>query len=1009
MLLVGLAPRTARSVAALGERLGFEPRTYATAEAALQDDDATLLVTALGLPGLSGVELAMQWHRPGRHAVVLDVIPPALPPTARFGLDGAIVIRAGWCTVLGKWMVACFDPDLSDRRSALVLQPLTDADAIGHLLSERRFDGEEIPFALRVLASDAPPDTIVAVLERVLASNDDDAIAALVLDVAIEQGRAGLGVVEKLATNPAVSPSLRGRSMRHLGGHLEPHLALGLFAECLTSTDAHVRLEAAHAALDCASEHGLYDVLESLARSHVVDAGVRAQAIDRIVRDAPSDEASRIVARRVTDEEPRVARAASAALVRLDGIDADTLDASAATGPFERRRAAMIEIAESVPWRRAQWSLERLQDDPDPRIRGVAYELAIAVGREGFEGSVDRALADDAARVALLGALKSGRPGALSRLATTPSPEQVAAIRALGLRFREAALPTLAPLLLGDDLDVAEAAALATLHANTAGAITLRGAAAHAPRSEIRARLLDLLDAHGAPDVVRDAIARGRRDDDLEVRAAATQIAVRRAGAECAALLDRIAADEEALQDAALDGAIALGLAGFGVAGAIAYDARFALSVRHRAVRWIERTFEPEDSTALFAALEAAWPGITGRALRETTGPARPAGAAELSPTFWTDITAPEEPARREAAPKVYVDPTNPRPTRTNGSKGTDGSAAEAARSGHHDDVRAAAPRRPRRREADPADAFERADTRPAPATHDQRAQSARGVRAGEPTSSRPAPSDAEHSPGDAHGLRDAQERDPLVAQERGRRGAHESSPIAPSVASLLRATPKRHRPALGLERARAALQVALRAGSNGYRGLMTLAASDRVPLEVRVQALRHLASAPSGHVEVADFLVRAMRSTEAVLQEEALRAAVVRGDADLASLVFVVEHGASADTRARATRYLGSRWPVRDVRAVLEARLFDDDEHVRRAALFAIFSSTRFVAEDRREEALVNLLSEHAEPEVRASAALALGAFGGNAAVGALRKAIGGRDEVVRAAAVKALARLGG
>lgn len=167
----------------------------------------------------------------------------------------------------------------------------------------------------------------------------------------------------------------------------------------------------------------------------------------------------------------------------------------------------------------------------------------------------------------------------------------------------------------------------------------------------------------------------------------------------------------------------------------------------------------------------------------------------------------------------------------------------------------------------------------------------------------------------------------------------------------------------------------------------MTLAASARVPAEVRIQALRHLAAQAPEREDVGRLLAEAMRSDDAALQDEALKAAVVRRDTAVEAIEHVAENASSAQTRARATRFLGSRWSVREVRGALERRLYDEDASVRLAALFAIFSSTRFVAEHQREQALINILVEHTDPDVRASAAHALGAFGTEAALPALRK----------------------
>ncbi|MEQ8568822.1 MAG: HEAT repeat domain-containing protein [Deltaproteobacteria bacterium] len=984
MLLVGLDARIAASVAVFAQTHGHTSHIVATAEAALERP-APCLIAALRLPGLSGAELVQRF---GGRAMLLDATRPALPQSVR--PDRVVVLREGWLHEIDTWLGAP-RPELEALRRAMLTHDVEALLATGD------------PRALTFIANAFAPDTVVPTLERFLAAAAREDVYGLVLDLAIAQGRAGLSLVETIATTDAPAP-LRGRAMRHLAAHLEPSLTLGLCAEAMQSASAFVRLEAAHAAHECAAEHGVFEALVELASSPAVDVEVRARAVDRIARDWPAERVSSRLAKWVGDASTRVAQASSAALVRIDGIDADTLERAARTGLLVERKAAMLRIAESLPWRVALGALERLQVDDAFEVRCLAYELAASIAVEGYEDTVTRAIADDAERAVLLGALKLGRRGAgtLTRLALSDAATavRVAATRALGSRFGAAAQPTLRSLWSGDDFELAEAALLATLH----GAGGLRDAAAHAPRAEVRIRALQILDASGTPTLVHDAVTRALRDDERDVRVAATAIAMRRAGAECAGLLDRVAQTSDAeMADAALDGAIALGLAGYGAAGAIAYDTRLALPVRQRAVRWIERTFEAEDHAQLFAALEAASPGLVDRARRETTGGEAPATTPQLPVTFWSDVTQPEAPAfdvadTRPAAPAGggarYADSEN-----ASGGPQSEYTGPRSEYAGPQNESAGPRSESPGPRSGSAGPQSESAGPQNESAGPQNESAGPRSESPGPqnesagPRSESPGPRSESAGPQNESAGPQNESAGPRSESP----GLHNAPPpsraggalpaVDPHVARLVRPAPRPRRPALGLERARAALQVALRAGPNGHRGLMTLAASDRVPAEVRIQAIRHLAAQAPEREDVGRLLAGAMRSDDPDLQDEALKAAVVRRDTAVEAIEHVAENAASAQTRARATRFLGSRWSVREVRGSLERRLYDPDPSVRLAALFAIFSSTRFVAEHQREQALINILVEHTDPDVRASAAHALGAFGTKAALPALRK----------------------
>lgn len=212
----------------------------------------------------------------------------------------------------------------------------------------------------------------------------------------------------------------------------------------------------------------------------------------------------------------------------------------------------------------------------------------------------------------------------------------------------------------------------------------------------------------------------------------------------------------------------------------------------------------------------------------------------------------------------------------------------------------------------------------------------------------------------------------------------------------------------ISLRRASEALTSALRLGRDGYRGLRTLTESGRVPVQVRVQALRHLA-ADFGDRDVSPILERAMASDVPGLQNAALSAVMLRRDAALGPLVTLsTRPDVEVATRVRAVRFMASRFPKAETRASLEALLEAGDPDVRRAALEALFTSMRFVPPDQVEAGLVNILKEHHELEVRVSAARALGAFGGHQAQSALRWAAGfSGDGALKQAAREALERL--
>lgn len=194
----------------------------------------------------------------------------------------------------------------------------------------------------------------------------------------------------------------------------------------------------------------------------------------------------------------------------------------------------------------------------------------------------------------------------------------------------------------------------------------------------------------------------------------------------------------------------------------------------------------------------------------------------------------------------------------------------------------------------------------------------------------------------------------------------------------------------MSLRRAREAMQTALQMGQDGYRGIKTLARSSRIPTEVRVQALRHLAAEFSDR-PVTEIFERALGSDEPALQNAALSCVLIQRDVAMEPVAtLALREDAEVATRVRALRFIASRYPKKHTRSTLEGLLECQSPALRKAALESLFTSMRFIQEHQIEGALMNLLAEHDDLEVKISAAKALGIFGGAEAVSALRSAGG-------------------
>ncbi len=185
-------------------------------------------------------------------------------------------------------------------------------------------------------------------------------------------------------------------------------------------------------------------------------------------------------------------------------------------------------------------------------------------------------------------------------------------------------------------------------------------------------------------------------------------------------------------------------------------------------------------------------------------------------------------------------------------------------------------------------------------------------------------------------------------------------------------------------------MQTALQMGQDGYRGIKTLASSSRIPAEVRVQALRHLAAEFSDR-PVTQIFERALSSDEPALQNAALSCVLIQRDVAMSPVAnLALRSDAEVATRVRALRFIASRYPKKQTRSTMESLLECQSAALRKAALESLFTSMRFVQEHQIEGALTNLLAEHDDLEVKISAAKALGIFGSAGATGALRSAGG-------------------
>lgn len=1015
LYLVEHQVREAATVEVVGALLGLEPRRFLTAEGALEAVEGgppDFLVTDLLLPGEGGLDLirGIKARAPDACCILLSAVPPGLSSSAaaRYGLDAVVVKRGEWTSELRRHVEARMNGAAApiDRETAALLHAIEQGDAgfdalAAWLVQDQLTPAREV-MALRYLAAAFDPDRVLSVLERVVLEDSSCARPAggpdqvvhedlhrTALELAMDLGGAGFEIVEQIAASMATAPPIRGRAMRHLARFFPHDVVMPVLDANLRDPDPLVRLDAAHAALQSATRVGVagFGTLSELAEAAAIPDEVRIAALEHLAHELPKEEIRPILARALESDRTAIVHAASALTMQGDGVDLQTLTAEAKeSASIEGRIRALHTLAAGFPTRSVLPILEDFQGDEVEEVRRCAFELAMSRANVGFEDTLERAIwhGPFTQHAALLGAQKLGQAGftAVAAIAerTTAAPEiRAMAARMLGVRFGSGlGAPVLTRLVVDRDFEVASAALMAAVQMGTPGFAVLKSAQTDAPIPAVRELALRHLDEHAPDPVFNPALGRALRDPDVNVRCAAVEIAMRRAGADYRRFLDRLAGTGHVdLQQAGLDGAIALGEAGFSAIAAFALEAKLERAVRVRALFSLMAEFPPEDVAPILAHVKKTRPedlvaAEKGPVLTEAPPPV-PSRDTDTVPGAPADVVETERVERatgydqeltRFDLPSVQSRP-KPKPKRA--------PRAEVE------------PKPDRAVEPTPApkpepEAKAEAQTPPRPAVPPSDAPTEVDAKPWEVAVTKPVPPADDPSP-------------PTRV---------DAGPSRP--ASL----PKVARDQIDLGRARAAFQAALRAGRDGYRAIRMLADSRRVPEEVRIQALRHLA-ADFPDQEVRPVLEKAMADDSRQVQNVGLGCSMLRQDTRLEPVLDLVNSEKSeSGLRARAIRFMSARFDKKQVKPILEALLEEPDPKVVRAALESIFTSIKYVHPDRVEEHLCNLLTEHASEEVKTSAAKALGALGGKQALGALDKFTGWfADGDVKDAAKAAAARI--
>ncbi len=642
--------------------IGFAPTRFITAEGATRAVEGgfpDLLLTDLVLPGRDGLSLirATKARAPATFCILLSSVPPGLSPSApaRYGLDAVIVRRGAWASQLAEHG----GPDAGARRLlALIDRGSAAFEALSDELSSDRLTAMQRVLVLRYLAAAFDPDRVLAVLER---SIRKEGIHSVALELAIGLGAAGFGVVGEMATAPDAGAETRGRAMRHLARCFPHDVVMPLLQSNLHDPAPLIRLDAAQAAFDSAvrvGEGGLV-TLQEIAEARDLPDALRIAALEHVARDLPRPAVKPVLCRALASERPALVQAASTLAMRSDGVDVESLAGQAESGPLKSRLRALETLAADFPKDAVVPILERFQSASNPALRRSAFELTLGRADTGFEATVQRAAAEERGMLeaCLLGALRLGPAGfaAVRRIAEeeTADPEvRAMAVRMLGVRFDAArAAAALEGLAASPEFEVASAALLAAIHLGAPGFAVLRAAQSSAPIPAIRELALIHLEEYAPDPVFKPALQRALRDQDPAVCARAVELWMRRLGGEFAPLLARLArSGRPELQQAALDGALALGEGGFTAIAALAGTLEIDRAVRKRARAVLAARFPPEDTREILEALSKPTEPAMPAAATPDTGPTRPSPPANARASRERALLALEAAVRRGRA-----------------------------------------------------------------------------------------------------------------------------------------------------------------------------------------------------------------------------------------------------------------------------------------------------------------------------------------------------------------------
>lgn len=959
LLIVDPDPRARALSATVGRAWGFstiEAISHETALDRVGDRPLRAVVTAFDLPGRDGLALLGALSRRHRDAIgiITSVIPlaPARTTAKRFGLVQTIDKRGPWAASLANALSEAA-PEPPQAQDALRKLILSGNDGLVELRAHfgpftRRVDG-----AADLLVGCCSPSDALTTLEATARATTDPATISACLDAAAAVGGPTFATLAHLTCNPELSATTRTRALFALARHAEPEV-LSVLRKVLDDPAVFVRHAAAQAALEFARSHPAQNLKLTrwLASSVSVAFDVRAGAVGVLAREM-DDAGLQATLTAATDRHRALLTSAAeeARRHRLGKDEVNRLYAAACSDqPSATRVAALRGLAAGAPERVLGQVVAKTRADADPGVQTATLLAAVTMD----DTRPLAAIADDVAvppsvRGQALRLLASRSVGGSAASPVSPTS---------GAAKRKGSIEIIARALDGDGpVAVRLPALLAAMQLGPRG----------------HAMVESIARAEQAPNVLRiralHAVAQSRlREDALAVLFAALDapstavattahtLASRLLGGDYRALLDRVEhGSQPELQHAFLEGAMALGQAGFAPVADLVNRPTIAREVRLRAVRHLSATFAPGD---VHAVIERAKQMLT-------PAPANRQTPATSSPRSRTEARPSRAPARPAARPnvlqtrgdgRVAFERANTRPEPPASIPADDPSNAVTQ------------PNRPAKA-AIPA-------TGPAPQTP----ESAGGVqaRASAPagaTGPAKAPPQTPEQPEPRLQTRQT------PAEGRGSRASRGSRPARP--AGTQRA-PLRVAPSSEAA-ARLQLQAALHLGAEGLTALTEVALAPTVPVDLRVTALRHLAH-EFPKENVLPVIERAITHGPPKLQHAALAAANQIG----ARTPKALSAAASAqtnpdDVRLRALRQLHSSQDKAVVASLAETLLDDPSSTMRRAALEAIFPSMRHTQDTAIEGALVNLLVEHPSDRVKTAAAKALATFGTSEAVHAL------------------------